>query len=517
MRSFGVFASSILVLFALAVPARAQVTRYLDLLPAPTTAGLTDLNDVILFRSASGGGQAYDGPLDPDTYVIGPGDEIEINIWTPMARNFLLTITPEGTLMVPAVGEIRVAGLSLADARKKIVELSQGAFPASEITATLTEARRVRVHVSGMVKAPGTYELLASQRVADAITRAGDIMLDGGSARRVVRSRDNDHQVLDLLSFFARGDLTQNPYLEGGEHIVVMPREPLEDQLQVAGAVLKPGFLEYRLGDRISTLIRFAFGFQPRADLSNIVVTRTSGDNGRPQSYRVGARFDGLQWTIDEDMPLQRGDRVYVAFQPRAGSIVSVAVYGEVMRPGHYAIIEDSTTLSGLIEAAGGITPRASPREMTFLRTRYRSHIDGDTIPPIVSTSLEQLLAGDSSFDVPLKNGDSINIPPQLLGVQVWGQVLRPGILTYEPGQTLGSYIERAGGFAPEADKGKMELVRGLTGTVERAHIDRSAGPGDRVMIPARKGGTTLGTVRNIFAVVGVAAVAGLIVWGVTQ
>ena len=155
-----------LALVAWPVTGATQVTRHVSVLPVPNPAGLTDLNDVILFRSSHSGVQAFDGALDPDAYIVGPGDHFEINIWSPLARNFLLIVTPEGTLLIPSVGEIELAGRTLHEARELILAATMEAFPNGDISATLTETRRVRVHVSGLVKAPGTYELYASQRLA---------------------------------------------------------------------------------------------------------------------------------------------------------------------------------------------------------------------------------------------------------------------------------------------------------------------------------------------------------------
>jgi protein involved in polysaccharide export with SLBB domain len=495
----------------------AQITRHSDIVPSLNPAVLSDLNDVILFRTSHSGFQAFDGQLDADAYRVGPGDQFDINIWTPSARSFVLNVTPEGTLLIPAIGEIHVAGRTLREARKVIVDACTEGFPDSDITATLTEARRVRVHIAGMVSAPGTHELYANQRLADALARAGDILPERGSARHVVRTRGDRTETFDLLSFYANGDLSTNPYLEGGEHIRVLPREPVEDQLQITGAVLQPGFVEYRDGDRVMDLVRFAYSFQPRADLSAIAVGRTDPQTGKTVSYTLSARGQGPDWSIDDDMPLQRGDRVHVGYQKGAERMATVAIYGEVVRPGHYAIREDSTMLTDLIEAAGGPTARASPRDVVFLRPSYVSRLGGDSIPPVVSLNVLGLLAGDRSYDVPLRNGDSIFVPSRALDVQVLGSVLRPGILAYIPDAPAEGYIERAGGYSPEADKGKVRVIRALTGTFEKPHDDYPPAPGDQIMVPVKKSSSVGKWVRNIFALVGVAATTYLIVEAVSK
>ena len=183
-------------------------------------------------------------------------------------------------------------------------------------------------------------------------------------------------------------------------------------------------------------------------------------------------------------MPLARGDRLFVAFESSGGRAATVALYGEVLRPGHYAVVEDSTTLASVIAAAGGLSERASPHEAVFLRPSYR--VIGDSLRALVSTSLESLLAGDVSFDVPLKNGDSIYMPARSLAVQVTGRVRRPGLLTYQPGLAVRDYLERAGGYAADADKGAVRVIRAVSGAVEKPDKARLPKPGDQILVPAK-------------------------------
>jgi protein involved in polysaccharide export with SLBB domain len=502
--------------------AAAQVTRNISLLPTPAPTGLTDLNNVIFYRTSQAGHQAFDAPVNPEAYRVGPGDQFEIDIWSPSARSFSVTVTPEGTLLIPAVGEVQLTDVSLSQARERILAAAAEVFPGSEISATLIQARRVRVHVSGLIPVQGTYEMLANQRVSDVLARGGEAVFAAGSVRNVTVVTRAGARTYDLLAFFAAGDEAQNPYLAGGEHILIQPREPLEDQLQIAGAVLNPGFVEFREGDRVSDLIRFGFGFRPRADLSRIVLTRTDQTTGRLKTISLGAAFtgdslSGRAWQLANDAPLERGDRVYVAFQSRTSRIANVAIYGEIMRPGHYAVLEDSTMLSDLVMAAGGPTPRASRTNITFLRPSLKDDFNGDTIQPLVSVNVAGLLAGDRTYDIALKQGDSIYVPAQSLSVQVLGRVRRPGLLPYATEQPVSYYVERAGGYDVEANEGGVRVVRSLSGAVEKPKGDRPPEPGDRILVPARSPSSVGHKIRDFFAVVGVAATISLIVWGISQ
>lgn len=511
LNNFRIGTIALVVLgLALASEAGAQVSRFVDVLPSPNPA-LTDLNDAILFRGTTSGAQAFDGVIDDSAYHVGPGDFFEINIWSPTARQFVLSVTPEGTLLVPAVGEVLVAGLSLAEAKSTLCARVVKAYPRSDVSATLTEARRVRVYVAGLVREPGTYELFAHQRLADVLARAGDILPEKGSIRHVTRIQDKVESEFDLAAFFVGADLSQNPYLSGGEHVRVSPRDPREDQLQISGAVKNPGFVEFRAGDRVSDLIRIAFDFAPRADLSAIAVTRM-GASGASQTLTTTATPNEQGWKIDDDIPLQRGDRVYVNFLKGHGKIATVAVYGEVMRPGHYSVVEDSTTLTELITAAGGPTPLASPLGARVLRPSFGGSAGADSIPPVLSVDVRALLAGDLSADVPLRDGDSVYVPPLSLGVQVAGHVQRPGILSYRPELSVADYVEMAGGYTNLADSKGMRLVRSGTGSVEKPNGTTAPLPGDQILIPGKPNRSSFRTIRDILAVVGVVAVTYIVI-----
>jgi protein involved in polysaccharide export with SLBB domain len=461
----------------------AQISDGIDILPVPNVANLNDLNDVVLFRSAYKGTQAFEGPIEAKSYVVGPGDIIEINIWAPRARNFLLTVTPEGSLLIPGTGEINVSGMLLDSARGMIVGAVLESFPSSDVTATLVQARRVRVHVSGLVGVPGTYELTASQRLSDAVAAARGVTPQSGSARRVMRVTPYGTSTYDLLAFFALGSAEDNPYLVGGDYIVVPPRDPVDDHIEIGGAVLRPGKIEFLEGDRVSDLLLFAYGEQPRADITKITLTRTDPATGRSESHALQASFVSGTYHLDNDMPLQRRDRVFVSYLPTSGRTATSALFGEVTRPGHYAMVEDSSTLGQLVELAGGLTPRASLHEAVFLRP---SAVRGprDTIPPLVSVQLERILAGDSQADITLKHRDSIYVPSRSLTVQVVGRVRRPGLLTYSGGESVSGYIERAGGYGMHADKRSTRVIRAVSGAVEKPDSDRPPQPGDQILVP---------------------------------
>ena len=113
-----------------------------------------------------------EGSVDPDAYFVGPSDLISVNIWTSPQLVFPLTVTPEGTLIIPTVGEIHVADLTLSEVKKKVIAEIKKKYLSGNPTVTLLSPRQIIVTVTGAVRYPGKYILYATDRVDNAITLA---------------------------------------------------------------------------------------------------------------------------------------------------------------------------------------------------------------------------------------------------------------------------------------------------------------------------------------------------------
>ncbi|MCK5527604.1 MAG: polysaccharide export protein, partial [Candidatus Latescibacteria bacterium] len=183
-----------------------------------------------------------DRRIDPEKYVVGPGDGFMIYLWGQLDQGQLLRVNPEGKLLVPYVGPILVADKTLAEAKREVVRQLKLRYDKVDVSVELSNVRGFRVFVTGEIRTPGTYYAWAVDRVSDMIKEAGGIRVTAapvrtagvgetartreiGSRRNIRLSRQKGETiVVDLDRFLTIGDLEANPYLKTGDVIYVPPK-----------------------------------------------------------------------------------------------------------------------------------------------------------------------------------------------------------------------------------------------------------------------------------------------------
>ena len=112
--------------------------------------------------------------VDPDQYILGAGDVLAITITSAAEVRHQIMVDPEGRLMIPNVGSLGVADLSLSQARVRIIEMIRSKYLSKEILVSLQQLRMFRVSVTGAVYKPGLVTVNALNRVSDAVDLADD-------------------------------------------------------------------------------------------------------------------------------------------------------------------------------------------------------------------------------------------------------------------------------------------------------------------------------------------------------
>ncbi len=451
-------------------------------------------------------GPALEGPVDPTKYFVGPSDILAVNIWTSPPINFILTVTPEGSLIIPSVAEVRVADMTLAEAKIRVIAEVRRRYLVGNATVTLISPREVIVNVLGTVKFPGSYTLHSTDRVDKAIHAANeppknydptklpasewDHKYDptNASQRNIwLKHRDGSITRVDLLMFYAKKDDRWNPYLREGDEIVVPNLGAGRWMIGVYGAVNSPGSFEMVQGDRVLDAIELAHGFFQRAIKDSIILTRYDESGHILTDHVMNANF--LADSAASNVVLQPGDRIIVKQRLEERRDYHVSIEGEVLYPGTYPITKDRTRLSEIIRRSGGFTEYASLASAMVVRSPVASDdipkeqmvmLRGNTWPPdtsYVRTENEIRLGGqlagvdfvrlvekhDSTQDVLLQPGDRIVIPVARHTVLVLGQVVSPGDVPFIPGKDADYYIRQAGGFTDNARTGGVAIVKRST------------------------------------------------------
>jgi protein involved in polysaccharide export with SLBB domain len=454
--------------------------------------------------------QTLEKSIDPEEYIVGTGDILSIDIWGEINVNYTLGITPEGNLLIPRVGSVEVGGKSLKEAKGIIQEAMMRSYKNVEVTITLVGLRRFKVSVVGAVRAPGIYSVFAHTRVSEVIAQTGGFLENSSLRNIMIAHSDETTSKADVFCFWRTGERAKNPYVLGGDLIFVPAREININTCGIYGAVKSPGEFEYSPEDSLLDLINLAYGLTMDAELLRADLIRFNPDQRTTQSISIDLK--GLISGNDpqSNIALMPDDRVFVRTIPDFHEKEQVTINGEVIYPGVYDIEEDQTELSEIIARAGGFTADASLPEAEFfrgysivdpeferlknipvadmtrseyeyfkLRTRER--------PGRVAVSFEKLfLQGQNEYDVVLKNGDIINIPRKSMVVNISGCVVSPGLVPYKSGEDYKYYIKRAGGLSWKARKGKIQIVKGLTGERLRPSKSRKIDPGDTILVPEK-------------------------------
>jgi protein involved in polysaccharide export with SLBB domain len=444
-------------------------------------------------------GLALESTIDPASYYVGPSDVFSVNIWVSPPVNMTLTVSPEGSLIIPTVGEIHVADLTLAEAKQRILTEIRRKYLTGGSTATLITPRSVVVTVTGIVLNPGSYVLGAYERANIAIELAnapsrqqdGDFahyFLTSGSRRNVsVRHKDRTVTRVDIPRFHASKDDRWNPYLREGDLVVVPRNNQSKNVIGVYGEVNVPGQIEFVEGDSIKDALVISSGFSRYARTDSVEFSRfdSNGVTITTSSVDVAAILRGAR----PDQALQPGDRLVVHAKPDQRGDYLVAIEGEVKYPGSYPIAKRSTRLSEVIRRAGGFTEFASLKDAELSRhsvgsreaqmERMESLHGGvpseDTAyyyqetelrmqKEIVNVDFQRLwVQGDSSQDVVLQAGDYISVPTTRRTVYVFGQTVTPGHIPHVVGEDLEYYIRKAGGYTDRARPGDVKIVKART------------------------------------------------------
>ena len=486
--------------------------------------------------------QTLEKTVDPKEYLLGPGDVLAINLWEEYL-SYNLSVTPEGDILVPQVGSIKVSGLSLEKASGMIKERILSKYKNVTLTVTLVSLRKFKVAVTGAVKQPGTYSAFANERISEIIQRAGGF-LENSSMRNIIIKREKGSSFrVDIMKFLVTGDKSKNPYALDGDVIYVPVREKSIYIFAIYGAVKHPGEFEYAEGDSLLDLINLAHGLTLDVNLSQAEIVRFGSDNKTTESMVMPIKELIIDNQRDKNLPLLPDDRVFIRSIPKFHEKKQATILGEVLYPGVYAIQEGKTKLSDLVSLAGDFTPLSSLAEAEMIRQTPEQVVDLEferlkkmdvadmskteyeyfkvksrEKPGRVACDFEKLFVShQAKQDILLKDGDIINIPAKSLVIKVSGNVVNPGLIEYEPGEDYTYYIKKAGGFSFKARKGKVRIIKAVTGEWVKPGKSKRIDPGDTVWIPEKPDRDYLAFFKDAMIVLGNVATIYLVVKSATN
>jgi protein involved in polysaccharide export with SLBB domain len=409
-----------------------------------------------------------DGPIDPSTYVVGPSDEYALFIRGPRETRIALRVLPEGTVVLPNVGTLSVAGLTITEFRQLLAEKLAPYYRNVEFDCQLVLPRTMLVPVLGEVNKPGAVELFAPFRLDAALAGAGGVA-DRGSLRAIeIVSTSGVERRVDFQSYLRLGERAENPSLREGWSVFVPSRGP---SCQVIGEVWNGGGFEVLSGETVGDLIALAGGPTTVAMTDRIVLERLDVDD------RLTVRE--MTWEEAQSTPIASRDAVVLPDRRSFPGTAFVRVYGGGGREGLINIQAGETLQSFLprfvrLKDDHNLSRAVLERKLPSGDLRY------------IPVDLDKVIAGEEGAGVVLEPGDVINIPPYEEVVFVVGEVNQPGPIPFQRGLTADRYVVLAGGPAGGGSIDRLEIIS-ADGSKRKAGRNDTVYRGETVMVRQKK------------------------------
>ena len=418
---------------------------------------------------------------NPDSgYILDVGDILDIQLVGQNSYIKEFQVGGDGSVNIPDIGKIVVAGLDLNEASSLIKSRVSSAFIGTEAFISLNKVRDVNILVSGNAANPGIYTLTGNSNVLQALTASGGIS-EFGSYREINLIRDNKViETLDIYDLLIDGKYSLKKRLRSGDIVFVEPRKNI---VAIDGAIKRPAKYEITDNQFLGDVVRYANGMKRTADIQNISLERILDGTLKTIPIMNQKQFDSIK-PVD-------GDLIYIREFPFRQAKIS----GAVKKPGSYTMAAGET-LDDLIKKAGGYNFNAYPLGAIYLNDEakeidqksrdilYAEFIDNliavsqqnisenfDLTPIVRLTSqiknseaagriivnLEEDV--EDSQEVQIKDGDELIIPETTNNVYVYGEISSEGSVMFSPNKTVEYFVNKSGGFKRFADVNSIYIL----------------------------------------------------------
>ncbi len=470
-----------------------------------------------------------------DSREVGAGDRLVLRLWGARTFDDVLTVSDDGSVEVPELGVIPVAGLAQSQLAEAVrTKLAAAGDTETQIYVTLLDGRPIALFVTGFVPRPGRYTGSPSDPVLAFLDKAGGIEPRRGSFRniRLVRA-GKEIAKFDLYPFLLRGELPP-VRLQDGDTLVVGERGIM---ISAGGEVRNTARFEFRPGE--ATGANLAAMADPQSRASHVSLSGTR--KGAPYNlYLPLAEFKNAR--------LMDGDKAqFLADTP--GDTIMVEVQGAIRGASRFplkrnarlkdvqsyiAVDRDRANLAGLYIKRRSVALRQKVAIEDALRRLEQSAVTASSTTAeeaqIRSHEAEMIAkfaekarnvqpegvvvvgSGGKVADVALEDGDVIVIPEKSDVVLVSGEVMMPQAIVWNTDRRVKDYIRGAGGYTNRADRGNLLLVR-PNGEIFRAS-DVEVAAGDQVLVLPRIESNNMQMVKDMSQILYQIAVAAQVAIG---
>lgn len=480
-------------------------------------------------------------PLVPADYLVQAGDELALTLWGSVDADLRLVVDRSGSISIPRVGAVMVAGVRYAELRDVIARRVAQVFKNFQISVSLGQLRGVRVYITGFVQRPGAYSVSSLSTIAGALIKAGGPSAAGSFRNLQLRRGRAVVATFDFYDLLLKGDRSNDRVVQPDDVIHV---GPLGTQVALIGSVNQPAIFELKPGETLADVLRMAGGFTAVADVNRLAVERLDDRNTtRITQLELPQAMNGELRTGD----VLRAFNSVLAVLPVERQNKRVRIEGEVLRPGEY-VLPARSSINDALNVAGGLTSAAYiygtefsresvrvtqqdnyeralrdlelefAKSATTLRTNTADEAASQTQRSSATTRLIERLRSlkptgrvvlqmptDSQQlpDLALEDGDRVYVPARPTTVGVFGSVFNAGSFLWSDSRTMDDYMRLAGGPTKGADETSAFVIRANGSVVSNlqskgwfsSRSSQFAGlttqPGDTIFVPEEINKTT--------------------------
>ncbi len=272
-------------------------------------------------------------PLD---YVIGPGDELRIQLFGNQSINRLVPVNREGNLLIPEIGVVQVSGLTFEEAKKKINSIVNASLIGVFVEISLAKIRSIQVFVLGNAFSPGAYTVSSLSNISNVLFFSGGPTKNGSLRNIEVKRSGKSIAKFDFYDLLINGNINSDIRLLSNDVLVI---NPTGKTVSISGAVKKEARFELKEGETFSDLLNFSSGFLNLANREKITISSIANNGERV--------FKNYSFQEIKSANLNDGDEIFVhqlSNTPRN----KIKIMGEIASPGSIAF-EEGLSLGDLI------------------------------------------------------------------------------------------------------------------------------------------------------------------------
>ena len=337
-------------------------------------------------------------PLD---YVIGPNDNVNINLYGNDNNSYKLTVNTDGEIFLPVIGPISVTGLTLLDLKKTIQQLIADQFVGTKVSITMGTLRSIDIFVLGEAYQPGMYTVSSLTTLTNAIFKSGGVNVTGSLRNIQLKRKGKVVSTFDFYDLLLKGDTSKDTRLMQGD-VVFIP--PISKTAATAGEVGRPGIYELKENETLGDLIKFAGNLKPKADIFSATLHRIDPSSNGFNLIPVALNDSSL-----ESLELNNGDvlSVYTVVDHLKNVVL---VTGHAQQPGFFPF-QEGMRIGDLIKSKDNLL---SMTDLTYVLVKREDKINQNN--HYLQVDLKEIFNNQASdSNILLATRDEIILLPSLL------------------------------------------------------------------------------------------------------